>query len=150
AKLKGEEAPEEPYVHLELGIAGLIDKSYVASDRQRVELYRRLVGAQTIEDLEQLEEDMKDMFGPLSRGTRAAVDLAELRILAARWKINSIIRDNFDLVFTVREMNVVEPLFKDAPGTVRIVDAQTVYMRLGKSYFAADTLLAVLRKLLKK
>ena len=47
-------------------------------------------------------------------------------------------------------MDLAEPLFKDAPGTVRIVDAQTVYLRLEKSYFAPDTLLAVLRKLLKK
>jgi len=150
AKLKGEEAPEEPYVHLELGIVGLIDKSYVASDRQRVELYRRLAGAQTLADLEQLEQDMKDMFGPLSKSTQAAVDLAQLRILAARWKINSIIRDNFDLIFTIRRMDQLDALFKDVPGTVRIVDAQTVYMRLAKSYFTADTLLAVLRNLLKK
>ncbi len=150
AKLKGEPEPQEPYVHLELGVAGLIDKSYVASDRQRVELYRRLVGAQTIQDLEQLEEDMKDMFGALSRGTQRAVDLSELRILAGRWKINSIIRDNFDLIFTVRQIDLAEPLFKGAPGTVRIVDAQTVYMRLEKNYFAADTLLAILRKLLNK
>ena len=108
----------------EIRVTGLIDKSYVASDRQRVELYRRLVGDQTIQDLEQLEEDMKDMFGALSKGTRRAVDLSELRILAGRRKINSLIRDNFDLIFTVRQLDLVEPLFKGAPRTVRIVDAQ--------------------------
>lgn len=150
AKLKGETTPQKSFVHLELGIAGLIDKSYVASDRQRVELYRRLARAQTLPDLEQLEQDLKDMFGPLSRGTQRAVDLAELRILASRWRIKSIIRDNFDLVFTIAQLDLVESLFKDTSHTVRIVDAQTVYMRLEKSYFAADTLLAILRKLLKK
>ena len=150
AKLKSEPAEQKSYVHLELGIAGLIDKSYVASDRQRVELYRRLAGAQSLGDLEQLEKDMKDMFGPLSRATRWALDLAQLRILASRWGIESIIRDDFDLIFKVRQMDVVEPIFKDSPGTVRIVDAQTVYLRLTKNYFETDTLLAVLRKRLKK
>ena len=53
-------------------------------------------------------------------------------------------------LYSVRQIDLAEPLFKGAPGTVRIVDAQTVYMRLEKSYFAADTLLAILRKLLNK
>ena len=150
AKLQGEKLPERPYVHLELGIAGMIDKSYVASDRQRVELYRRLVQSQTQADIGQVQGDMKDMFGPLSRASQLAVDLAQIRILAGEWQIESIIKDNRDLIFTVRDISLVEPVFKNSPGSVRVVDSHTVYLRLEKEYFVADTLLAILRKLLKK
>ena len=151
-RLKGLEVKplEAEYVHLELGFSAMIGKAYVASDRQRIELYRRVVGCRSIEDLAQLQQDIKDMFGPLSGGMRVVLDLAEIRILAGGWKIRSIVRENFDLVFTVQDMSLVEPLFDKAPGTVRPVDEQSIYLRLKPSYFTESTLLAVLRKLLKK
>jgi len=148
-RLKGDKPLESRYVHLELGFSAMIEKAYVASDRQRIELYRRVVGCQSLEDLAQLTQDIKDMFGPLSSGSKAVLDLAEIRILAGGWKISSIVRDNFDLVFTVGDMSLVEPLFAQAPGTVRPVDQQTVYLRLKPNYFNEATLLAVLRNLLK-
>ena len=45
---------------------------------------------------------------------------------ADRWQTISIVRDNFDLVFTVRDMALAEPLFAQAPGSVRPVDQQTI------------------------
>ena len=150
SKLKGEEPPEVQHVHLELGFSGAIEKSYVASDRQRIELYRRIAGCQSLADSSQLERDIKDMFGPLSAGIRTVLDLAEIRILADAHKITSIVRGNFDLVFTVGDMPLIEKLFADAPGSVRPVDSRTVYLRLTPAYFTESTLLAVLRKLLKK
>ena len=149
-KLKGQEPREIPHVHLELGIAGLIEKSYVPSDRQRIELYRRINRCRSVEDLVQLSQDIKDMFGPLSAGIGAALDLAQLRILAGDWKIRSIIRENLDLVFTIEDPELAGPVFAEAAGTVRPVDARTVYLRLKESYFQPTTLLAVLRKMLKK
>ena len=150
SKLKGQEPTKVQHVHLELGFSGLIEKSYVASDRQRIELYRRIVSCQSLEDLSQLERDIKDMFGPLAPGISTVLDLAEIRILADAHKITSIIRDNFDLIFTVRDMPLAEPVFADAPGSVRPVDSQSVYLRLKPNYFTESTLLAVLRKILQK
>ena len=150
SKLKGQEPTKVQHVHLELGFSGLIEKSYVASDRQRIELYRRIVSCQSLEDLSQLESDIKDMFGPLALGIRTVLDFAEIRILADTHKISSIVRDNFDLIFTVRDMPLAEPVFADAPGSVRPVDQQTVYLRLKPNYFTESTLLAVLRKILQK
>ena len=90
------------------------------------------------------------MFGPLSSGMGTVLDMAEIQILAGKWKINSIVRDNFDLIFSVGDMKLVEPLFAQVTGTVRPVDEQSVYLRLKPSYFAELTLLAVLRKMLKR
>ena len=149
-RLKGQSPEETPHVHLELGLTGMIEKSYVASDRQRIELYRRINQSRTLEDLSQLEEDIKDMFGPLSAGAEATLELAQLRILAGQWKIRSIIRENNDLVFTVDDAGLVEPVFAHAAGSVRPVDTKTIYLRLKSGYFEPPTLLAVLRKMLKK
>jgi hypothetical protein len=44
----------------------------------------------------------------------------------------------------------ITALFAKAPGIVRVPDAVTVHIRLEEKYFEPDTLLANLRKILRK
>ena len=136
-------------VHLELEVPAHVPESYVASDRQRMEIYRRLARCRTRADLEQLETDIRDAFGPYPESVRTLLDLAELRILAAPYRIKSITQREPDLVFVVREMVRVEPLLARGPGSPRMADATTIHWRLDKAYFEPATLIAVLRKLLQ-
>jgi transcription-repair coupling factor (superfamily II helicase) len=135
-------------VHLELKIPAHIPRRYIDSDRQRMEIYRRLARCRTRSELTQLEADIKDAFGEYPEPVQTLLDLAEIRVLAQPFRIRSITQTEPDLIFRIHELPLVEPLFNNAPGSPRMADATTVHLRLSDAYFEPDTLLAVLRRLL--
>ncbi len=136
-------------VHLELEIPAHVPEKYIASERQRMEIYRRLARCRAQADLDQLETDIRDAFGAYPDSVRTLLDLTELRILAQRYRIKSITQREPDLIFVVREMARVEPLLARGPGSPRVADAVTIHWRLDKKYFEPETLLAILRRLLQ-
>ena len=135
-------------VHLELKVPAHIPRHYIDSDRQRMEIYRRLARCRTRSELTQLESDIKDAFGNYPEPVQTLLDLAEIRVLAQPFRIKSITQEEPDLIFRVRELPLVEPLFANAPGSPRLPDGTTIHLRLNEAYFEPDTLLAVLRRML--
>ena len=149
-RLRDEPEPAVAPVHLELGVGAYIPRQYISSERARIDIYRRTVACRITEDLQQLEADMVDAFGRFPPAVRTLLDLAELRVLARRWKIDSIIAQQPDIVFSVSDLSWVQPLYAGAPGSVRMPDPRTIHLRLGKAYFEPPTLVAFLRRLLSK
>ncbi len=149
-RLKNEPVDTFRPVHLELDVPAHIPRNFIESDRQRMEIYRRLVRCRAREELTQLEKDIKDAFGPHPPAVQTLLDLAELRILAQPFKIKSITQQQPDIVFSVEEMALIEPLFANSPGSPRIADSHTVHLRLSPAYFEPSTLLAVLRRMLQQ
>ena len=135
-------------VQIDLGFAGSLPRSYVASDRQRMDLYRRLARCSTLEGIAELRQDITDAFGDLPRPARVLIDLTELKLFAAGWGIRKIIRQTPDIVFTIDDLARLGPLLGKAPGSVRPVDANTIHLRLAPNYFEEDSLLNVLRNML--
>jgi transcription-repair coupling factor (superfamily II helicase) len=143
--------------HLELNLDCHIPRSYIASDRQRLDVYRRLVAAGARDDLDHLENDLIDLFGKPPTSVAQLLQLAEIRLLAWRLDIRSIIEKKPDLIFSVDKMTKIKPLLTqsgDGAQTSKrtrwsIPDEYTAYLRLPENYFdTPTTLLAVLRKLL--
>ncbi|MCB9849984.1 MAG: transcription-repair coupling factor [Phycisphaerales bacterium] len=148
--LRDEPDPIGPPVHLEIGIGAYIPKSYIPSERSRIDIYRRTVACRTLDDLRQLETDVADAFGPVPQAVQRLMELAEIRVLARRWKIASIVVEAPDIIFNVTDLAHVQTLFADASGTVRMPDPRTVHLRLRDAYFEPPTLLSFLRRLLAK
>ena len=149
-RLKNEPDPSPPTVHLDLDVAALIPGHYIASDRARIEMYRRVVSCRTTQDLTQLERDLTDAFGPIPRPMLRLLELAEIRVLVRRFGVTSISLRPPDVVFVVESLTKAEPLFADAPGTVRMPDLKTIHLRLPPSYLEPTTLVTVLRRMLTK
>lgn len=149
-RLKNEPDATPPAVHLDLDVAALIPGHYIMSDRARIEMYRRIVSCRTTRDLMQLEQDLADAFGPIPRPMQRLLELAEIRVLARRFGVISISLRPPDVVFVVESVSKAEPLFVEAPGTVRMPDSRTIHLRLPPSYLESATLVPVLRRMLAK
>jgi transcription-repair coupling factor (superfamily II helicase) len=147
-RLKNEPVEKEPTAVVDLGLPTYIPKNYISSDRQRLDIYRRISSARTAEDLNRLESDLRDLFGPVPTEVNLLLQWAEVRIRASACGIKSIVVNGRDLIFTPEVGNIADHVFARAPGTVRIPDPKTVYVRLEKNYFEPATLLGVLRKML--
>ncbi len=145
-RMRGEAPPVAVETHLELNFEAYVPRHYVASDRQRMEIYRRLAGCKTPEEVAQVEADLVDAFGKVPPQVDTLLALADIRVRAAPWKIRAIVRREPDLIFTVDELKLVEPLFAGAAGSVRLADARTIHWRLPDTYFHGQTLLRVLKQ----
>jgi transcription-repair coupling factor (superfamily II helicase) len=149
-KLQGKPEPIVLSVHVELGIDAYIPRSYIPSERQRMEIYRRLALCADAEQLRRLEADLRDAYGALPGSIQTLLDLAEVRVLAARLGIESIIRMDPDIVFSVRDFSQAKGLFEGAAGTARLPDDHTVHWRPPPPYLEMPTLTRVLLKRLRQ
>lgn len=167
---KVEPAIGGPTANLDLGFSAVIPKNYIPIDRHRMDVYRKIAVARTAADLQQIEAELADVYGPTPEETKALIDLAELRIAAARWDIRSIVASQpsplkaGDLIFSFRQSfegvppskrgqdarATVGALFANVKGTVRIADPKTVYLRLPPGYFEPQTLVTVLGRMLRQ
>lgn len=149
-RMKGQPPDEPPDVHLELNVEAHVPKSYIPSERQRMEVYRRITACRTLADVEQAERDIADAHGKAPPQVDTLLALADLRIRVAPWKVRSIVRREPDLIFTVEDVRCADVLFRGATGRVRFIDARTIYWRVPDNYFSHPTLLTILRKLFTK
>ncbi len=151
-RIKNEPIVKPKEINVEIGVSGVLPKSYVDSEKQRMDLYRRLSRASSLEMLEALSKDVVDAFGPMPKAVQTMFGLAEIRILAQQWSIVSIITKSPDVVFTIEDMGKLGPLLGKGvgggAGSVRIADEKTVHLRLPASYLESETLINVLRNLL--
>jgi transcription-repair coupling factor (superfamily II helicase) len=148
-QLKNEPLPTKPEAHVDIGVSALVPKQWIAADRQRMDVYRRLTRCTSIEMLDLLEQDLKDAFGEPPRPAVLLMALTELRLLAGIFGIESIIKKDPDVILTVRNAARAQAGLTGAPGSLRVIDEKTVYLRMPKGFLESDTLLMILRNLLK-
>jgi transcription-repair coupling factor (superfamily II helicase) len=148
-QLKNEPKATTPEAHVDIGISAFLPKTYIPGDRQRMDVYRRLTRCTSLDMLQMLEQDMKDAFGEPPRQGIILFALTELRLLAQTYGITSIIRKPPDLVLTVSDGNKAQHALTGAPGTLRVIDEKTVYLRMPASYVEPEVCLMVLKNLLR-
>ena len=149
-RMRGEPHAERPAVHLELDVEAYIPKSYIPSDRQRMECYRRFTACRTPADVDQLGTDLQDAFGRHTETVEMLLTLTEIKVRAAQWNIKTIIKKEPDLIFGIEgEIMRIEPLFASHGGSVRVLDGRTLHWRLPDNYFHGKTWMRILRNLFR-
>ena len=151
-KLNHEPIIDASKTHLELpspeGGSG-IPKSYIKSDKHRMEAYRRLTRVDTLDALDRVVEDLTDAYGTPPQAAQSFINLTEVRVAASTLRIDKIKLEKPDLIFTAPDAAALQPRFAAAPGRATVIDKSTLYWRPPPSYTEdLATLLAVLRKLL--
>ena len=147
-QLKNEPKPTRPEAHVELNLSAFIPKQYIPADRQRLDVYRRLTRCTSLEMCQGLQQDVKDAFGEPPRQVLVLIALTELRILAGLYGIDSIIKKDPDVVITVNDVAKAQQALVGAPGTLRVVDEKTVYLRMPPTFMESEACLMVLRNLM--
>jgi transcription-repair coupling factor (superfamily II helicase) len=148
-QIKNEPKPIQPDAHVDIGITAILPKTYIPADRQRLDVYRRLTRCTDLQMLADLEKDITDAFGELPRQVMVLFALTELRLLAVMYGIESIIRKDPDVVLAVRDAGKAQSVLAGAPGRLSVIDERTIYLRMPKTYMEPETLLLVLRNLIR-
>lgn len=99
-ELNGEEKQESKEVTIDITGDALLPENYVAKQDHRFDIYRRLSNAQSNEDVKNIEEELRDRFGPLPQEAQELIELSNIRILCQQVGIESIVtsRDSLRLI----------------------------------------------------
>ena len=88
---KEPERAESVAVTIDLPIEASIPVGYIDSDKLRLEAYRKLAGARTEADLDELRDELTDRYGKPPVDFEALFDVARLRFKARKLGITEII-----------------------------------------------------------
>ena len=118
-EMKGEAAPEEAETQLNLGLNIRIPADYIPEENQRLRMYKRVAGVETQSQLEDVEVEIKDRYGPPPAAVRNLLDYASLKLLCLRVGVNAIERKRDSVTFKFRQNAAV-----DSGRLARFVSAQ--------------------------
>ena len=137
---------------VDLGISGALSKRYIPADVRRIEAYRRLSNATTLEELERVERDLTTAYGDPPQRAQPLFELAAIRIAAAEIGVKSIRRHEGDIIFKTNDPTALGARMEGASGSLRLVGQPDdsgftdIYYRPPGAFLEDATLLNVLRR----
>jgi transcription-repair coupling factor (superfamily II helicase) len=104
-ELKGEKPPEKKAVKplIDLQVDSFIPDSYIRNGKQKVDIYRRLTLAGSLEDVTELAEEVRDRFGTMPTPVIHLFDLAAIRARAGELKIREVRHSGSALIIQADE-----------------------------------------------
>ena len=118
-----EEGPPEPY--LELEYTGYIPDTYIDEPVEKMEVYKKIASVGTEEELESVQGELEDRFGPLPDEVNSLLSLAEIRIICKKLYVSSLKERKGNVEIEFSKLAVVSPdrvleLIRAGGGRVRL------------------------------
>jgi transcription-repair coupling factor (superfamily II helicase) len=156
-QLKNEPIRTPLEVTIDLPWHAYLPREYVAGQRARMEVYRRLARVRRLEKLEDFQRELRDRYGPLPEPAEWLLRLTELRLRAARWKVATVHLEKppegasgpTDVVLGYRHRKQIDVLAAGSGGRLRVVDDHSAYFRLRAGEGEPMRLYETLRRLLR-
>jgi transcription-repair coupling factor (superfamily II helicase) len=80
----------KPSVEIDLDVDAYIPDAYIADGNQKIEMYKRFRGLSTLEDVEELQEEITDRFGEYPDEVAFLFQIAEMKVLALHAGVETI------------------------------------------------------------
>ena len=109
SRLKGEGREERPQVTVNLGISLRIDDSYIPEEGQRLRMYKRIAGAESMSALTEVRAELEDRYGKPPESVLHLLIAGEIRLTCEALGIAQI----------ERKRTLMEEPKKPSPSTVR-------------------------------
>jgi transcription-repair coupling factor (superfamily II helicase) len=93
-ELRGTTPDREPLkeVRIDLDVTAHLPDGYVSDQAARIEAYRRLAAATSLEEVDEVGEEWRDRYGPLPPEATVLLDIAILRVLAQRVGLEDVVK----------------------------------------------------------
>ena len=108
-ELKGEPSRPEVRTTFNLGINIKIPESYIADERQRLRMYKRISALKTQEGLRDMEAELTDRYGPVPLPVQQLLNYAIVKSRAEQLMIHSVERKGGEIRMRFHEQTPVSP-----------------------------------------
>ena len=100
---KGEAMQQPPEPTLDLPVDAYLPAAYMADTTAKVEFYKRIAAATTPQELQEIQEEMEDRFGPPPAAARNLLTVARIKQLAREVGVGHITSQGDNVVVRVWE-----------------------------------------------
>ena len=104
----GKPALEQGPVTLDLPVTALIPDDYVGDTELRLNLYRQIASVESLDETEELEDELRDRFGDFPEEVEHLFALISLRIRSAALGIDSVVERDREIVIRPVQTNLVD------------------------------------------
>ncbi|MFO0795727.1 MAG: transcription-repair coupling factor, partial [Candidatus Brocadiaceae bacterium] len=144
------EVVEEPLdVSINLHLESYIPGKYISDDTLKMDIYRRLNRSTTFEEVKTIGDEMTDRFGDIPHPVKNLLAENELRVIAQQSKIRSMIRVDDKVIIHVMDLKQSEQSLFHLRKYIRVINDNTLHLRLPKCSMRSEELLDFLRKSIK-
>ena len=92
---------EKTSVEIDLGLDAYLPGTYIEDERQKIEIYKRIRELETIDNLDELQDDLLDRFGEYPSEVAHLLSVGELKMNGDRSLIDRIKRQGDQVAFTL-------------------------------------------------
>ncbi|EME3572721.1 transcription-repair coupling factor [Enterococcus faecium] len=112
---------EKTTVEIDLGVDAYLPETYVADQRQKIEIYKRIRELDSQEMLDELEDDLLDRFGEYPEEVAHLLTIGQIKMDGDRALLETIRKQEAHIVFTLSKVGTkrysVEQLFEALTAT---------------------------------
>ena len=151
-------APAEKFdTSVDVETNAFIPSTYIANELQKLDIYKRIAGVETMEESEEMLEELIDRFGEPPKSVQNLLTIARLKAKAHSVYVSDIVQKGNELKLTMYEKAKVDPakipglLEAYAPFLKFTMDTKNPYfsyMLKGNSREKTQDVLVILEKLL--
>jgi transcription-repair coupling factor (superfamily II helicase) len=112
-ELKGKKRETKKHLkdpEIKVPFSALLAESYISDTQTRLSLYRRLSGSEDETELEQIETELEDRFGPLPLETQNLLWLIRLKITLKKLGIRALTQGPERIVLTPGSETLLDPI----------------------------------------
>lgn len=154
-EVKGEVRHEAPEPVIDLNVDAYVSDDYVADPQQKVEVYKRVAGLKTVDEVVDFQEELEDRFGPVPPPVRNLLAVAKLRVLAKELGVEAISGAAEEVVIRmlpglVLPREAALHLSRQFRGRVVLSAARSTPVRIRRRGLGERDLLAVLEQVLRE
>jgi len=100
-QLKGEPVSSQFRTPIFLKTDFFIPDSYIGDEKQKIEFYKRFESCDSAEEVEQVEKEMVDRFGPYPEEVKTLIEIEQIRAMASLLAIDEIMEDSRSIRITI-------------------------------------------------
>lgn len=102
-KMSEKPIEEKVQVEIDLQVDAYIPDSYIADGHQKIEMYKRFRGVESLEDIADLQEEMVDRFGEYPIEVQYLLEIATIKVHAGIAKVESIKQQKKEITVLISE-----------------------------------------------
>ena len=108
-EVQGRQTVRELETRVDLRVDAFLPADYVAEEKQRMEMYKRIASIVTDEDRADVTDELIDRYGELPEAAETLLDVSQLRALCNRLGVSQVSRGKEGLVMKLDERFVPDP-----------------------------------------
>lgn len=104
-RMRGEARDEKPKAEIRWKVDSFIPQDFIPLETQRVGVYKNLANARSLQDIIEIEDELKDRFGDLPKPVENLMLLGQLQILARDLDITEIFHGPAGIYFKISRLS---------------------------------------------